>query len=161
MKTKIDMDVWEKLQKEKNLNWCAQIVGKKIYASKNYKNKKLYLHRWIMGNPDNMMIDHINGDSLDNRRKNLRFATARINAKNKDFNLNKKNTFVGVGKQTPAGKFVAQIQIEGHHFNIGHFDSEIDAARIRDAIDVIVNGQHAKPNFEVSWKFLKIRDLII
>lgn len=172
--TKIDKETYVKLELDGMLKWQIQKVGKKVYAVRTkhlgishrvngkirYKYAKLYLHRYVMGFPDNMMIDHINGDPLDNRKSNLRIATARVNCKNKNFNLNKTHTYIGVAK-SKGSTWTSQAQIGGVHFNVGYFDSEIDAARARDIIEVIANGEHAKPNFEVSWKFLKIRDLMI
>jgi hypothetical protein len=56
---------------------CSQRAHKKMYAyrwsrSETGKRIKLYLHRELMGNPQGLVVDHINGDSLDNRRSNLR-----------------------------------------------------------------------------------------
>lgn len=46
-------------------------------------NKELgYLHRWLMKPPKGMVVDHINGNILDNRRKNLRVCTRKENAQN-------------------------------------------------------------------------------
>lgn len=42
----------------------------------------VYLHRLIMGSPDGLQIDHINGDEFDNRRSNLRVVTAGQNLQN-------------------------------------------------------------------------------
>lgn len=47
------------------------------------KLKVLWLHRLLMGNPENKIVDHINGDSLDNRRCNLRLVDTQINAWNR------------------------------------------------------------------------------
>lgn len=160
LKTKIDADVYEKLKSEGLLKWNAQKNRSKFYVSRNYaRHKKIYLHRWIMGNPDNVMIDHINRDPLDNRRCNLRFASARINAKNRDFDLNRKNNFSGTTKS--GNKFISQIQINGIHFALGNFTIEEEAAKVRDIVDVIINGKNATPNFETSWNYLKLRDLIL
>ena len=48
----------------------------KYYYIQLYKNgKKQYLHRLIMGNPKGLVIDHINHNTLDNRKCNLRAVT--------------------------------------------------------------------------------------
>lgn len=71
--------------------WVKRRSGKykdKLYtyvATKHKKGKKwktLYLHHLIMGKKDGYLIDHINRDSLDNRKCNLRFATRAENTKN-------------------------------------------------------------------------------
>lgn len=68
------------------------IENHKIYASKPSKNKiyllrddKQWLHKLIMPNcPKGYVVDHINRDTLDNRRCNLRYVTRSINGFNTD-----------------------------------------------------------------------------
>ena len=56
----------------------------KFYARKNVKRngkwKYVYLHRLIMNALPSFVVDHINGNGLDNRRENLRITTQRENA---------------------------------------------------------------------------------
>lgn len=49
----------------------------------NGKYKSIRMHRLIMDPPDGMVVDHINGDKLDNRRENLRVVSQRENAINR------------------------------------------------------------------------------
>lgn len=46
-------------------------------------NKKIRLHQFLLGKKKDKIIDHINGDIFDNRRKNLRFVSYRLNNMNK------------------------------------------------------------------------------
>ena len=53
------------------------------YARCLIEGKVILLHRIIMGNPEGLVIDHINHNTLDNRKSNLRIVTYRENALNK------------------------------------------------------------------------------
>ena len=49
------------------------------YVETHKNKKRIHLHRFIMNCPDNMIVDHINGNNLDNRKNNLRICTQKIN----------------------------------------------------------------------------------
>lgn len=53
------------------------------YACTTIKGKKVYLHRLIMGNPDGLVVDHLNQQTLDNRRENLQVVTQKENLANR------------------------------------------------------------------------------
>lgn len=53
------------------------------YANTRIKGRVVGLHRLVKGNSGKLWIDHKNGDKLDNRMENLRFATPSENAANK------------------------------------------------------------------------------
>lgn len=66
------------------IRWGAQRASGAIYAAGRTKNGRRYvlIHRLLMSPPPGMEIDHINGNSLDNRRANLRIVTHQENAQN-------------------------------------------------------------------------------
>jgi hypothetical protein len=74
--TFIDDEDFDKVSK---FSWCATANG---YAVSRIKNKIVYLHRFLLTAPKNTIIDHINGDKLDNRKKNLRFCNTSENVRN-------------------------------------------------------------------------------
>jgi hypothetical protein len=82
-----------------------------------------YMHREIMKAPRGILVDHINGDGLDNRRDNLRFAThTQNNAAAKPRNGKKLK-----GVSLSRGKWQAEIAVHGRRIYLGRFDSQLDA----------------------------------
>lgn len=59
-----------------------------IYVESHKNKKRTHLHRLITNCPDGKVVDHINGDGLDNRKNNLRIVTQKENARNNHFSLN-------------------------------------------------------------------------
>lgn len=82
----------------------------------------LYVHgEW----PPNL-IDHINGNTSDNRIANLRPATFAQNAQNRRRQATTRNGFKGVNL-TPSGKWRAQIKVDGRSLHLGVFDTAEEA----------------------------------
>lgn len=102
------------------------------YANARVGNGVVYLHRLVMGNPDGM-VDHINGDKLDNRKANLRVVDAAGNAQNRNVFGGRYSKHRGVTRNKRTGKWIAQARLRGKQVNIGTFNTEIDAARAASA----------------------------
>lgn len=108
------------------------------------------LHRVLLGvTPRSTFVDHINGNTLDNRRSNLRVATPAQNLQNIHARWGA-SRFKGV---TPSSKgslkpWMAQIRVEGKSAYLGTFSSEEDAARAYDSAAREHFGQFANTNFE-------------
>lgn len=73
---KVDDDDYKKYN---HLRWYMSDTG---YAVRRYNGETYRLHRLIMNCPEGMVVDHLNGDRLDNRKCNLRICTQLENAKN-------------------------------------------------------------------------------
>ena len=91
------------------------------------------------------LIDHINGDPLDNRIANLRICNSRQNSHNISARRSASG-FKGVAT-TKRGNFVAQIKAEGVNRYLGVFSKAEDAARRYDAVASIAFGEFANLNF--------------
>ncbi|AMN30966.1 hypothetical protein BFS06_12200 [Clostridium perfringens] len=81
-RTLIDKEDLEKVINNGH-TWCYFRCKGEPYAVLNLKSKRVYLHRFIMNTPKDMVTDHINHDTLDNRKRNLRNATISENMQNR------------------------------------------------------------------------------
>lgn len=108
------------------------------------KQKTVLLHRFILDAPHGLEVDHINGDSLDNRRCNLRLATVSQNSCNAQ-RLANKTGFRGVTKQW--GKFYSRIVFQGKRFHLGSYFTAEEAALAYDSKAVELHKEFAALNF--------------
>ena len=90
-------------------------------------------HRVILGAPKGMMVDHINGDTLDNRRANLRLCSRTQNNWNRRMDRTNRSGFKGVSWCRQTKRWKAQISVSGHKRGLGYFEDKLDAARAYDA----------------------------
>lgn len=110
------------------------------------RRSPLYLHRLILGAKKGERVDHINGNGLDNRRENLRFATASGNGANSRTYRNNTSGYKGVHWEHRRGKWYANLTHQGKTIFIGRFDLPEDAARAYDAKAVEIHGEFARTN---------------
>jgi hypothetical protein len=110
--------------------WCMHDMG---YCVSTSRQKGISMHRLIMNCPKDMVVDHINGNRLDNRRENLRVVSLQANAQNRTkLNADKTTSkYIGVCKYK-SGRFRSHIKIDGRQHQIGYFATEIEAAVARD-----------------------------
>ncbi|MFH1371466.1 MAG: HNH endonuclease [Planctomycetota bacterium] len=132
--------------------WCIGGDKDNLYAVRGQLNgpvdmKMVRLHRLIMDAPKGLLVDHHNGDSLDNRRANLRLATNSQNQCNRRKRKNTTSRFRGVYFHKVHRKWAAQIVVEGKRIFLGYFDSEIEAAKARDRAAIKYHGEFARLNF--------------
>lgn len=119
------------------------------YAVRNVKRdghwKKLYMHKIVaerMGYDVLQKTDHHNGDTLNNRRGNLRQATGSQNAANVGVKRNNKTGFKGISR-TKSGKWTASHC--GKY--LGTFSQKELAAKIYDVAAIAKHGEFARLNF--------------
>lgn len=115
-------------------NWQARYdrTTGKWYTARQVHRKFIYVHREILNAPNEMHVDHRNGNTLDNRRRNLRLATSAQNAWNRDKYKNNTTGFKGVTYDKQRRKVRAQITVKGQHIHLGWFDDPRDAALAYD-----------------------------
>ncbi len=91
--------------------------------------------------------DHQDGNGLNNRRLNLRPATAVQNNGNRKPTRCARSKFKGVYWETAAGRWRARIGVEGRIVSLGCFPSEKEAALAYDKAAAAHFGEYAQMNF--------------
>lgn len=117
-------------------------------APNTHQTKKFLMHRLILGlQPgDGVECDHVNGNGLDNRRRNLRTATRSQQRTNSMKGPNRTSRFKGVCWASRRDKWQAQICLNHHNTFLGRFDCEEDAAIAYNAAAKQMFGTFAKTN---------------
>jgi len=124
--------------------WRAIRNGRKVYAATRKNGRTVYMHRMLMRPRKGYVVDHIDGNGLNNRRCNLRVCTPAQNLANKG-PLGGTSRFVGVYRYRD--KWVAHVVCRGKHYYVGAFADEVEAAKARDRKAYELHGQYAYLNF--------------
>lgn len=134
----------------------AELVGEFKWNARRSANGRLYvqgrqgqLSRWLLNAPPGMHVDHRNGNTLDNRRCNLRICTPSQNQWNRKRSpgATRLKGVARIGDPRAVSKWRATIQKHGVRHTIGMFRTSLEAALAYDAAAVRLFGDYASPNF--------------
>jgi len=127
---------------------CGRYANRRI--EKNGQGKHVSMHRVVLerrlGRPitSGMVVDHINGDGLDNRRENLREATQAQNLRNTRLRSDNTSRYKGVTCTGPnTWKAFINEQL------IGYFDTAEEAAFAYDKAALEMYGESARLNHSI------------
>ncbi len=137
------------LQKVSAWSWSAMKTRRKdkFYAVATVNNKFAYMHHLILGSTN--QVDHKNGNGLDNRRENLRFATPSQNQMNRNKTLRKCTSAhkgVAFREKGRVKHWYAYITVSKKQMSLGYFASEIQAAHAYNEAATKYFGEFAKLN---------------
>lgn len=111
------------------------------------RTNKIQLHQLIMDFPDyskRLFVDHINRDTLDNRKENLRVVSDKESAKNRSFentkwktNVSNSSGYPGVSWMEKDKAWMAYIHVGKKMYNLGRYKNKINAiiARINGELE--------------------------
>jgi len=138
---------WYTSDKPKTSQTCYATTKLRV----NGKRTRLCMHRFIVGAPAGKQVDHIDGDGLNNTRRNLRFVT---NSQNQ-YNLHARRSNTGLlgvykvkvsnNKKNP---YKAMVQVDGKLTHLGYFDNRYEAAAAYDRAKKIIAGEYGSYNFD-------------
>jgi hypothetical protein len=111
--------------------------GHVICFSAKIAGKIIKLHRYIMGDPAGLVIDHQDGNRLNNRKANLRVCTVKENNMNLGLTRRNKSGYRGVSFSKEAGKWRATISLDKRQLHLGYFErADLAAAAYEKAAEV-------------------------
>jgi len=127
--------------------WYAKKQGIKWKVARNITNKigkqdTVLLHRILMNCPSGKEVDHIDGNPLNNQRKNLRLCTKKENRQNKGMSKNNKSGYKGVTLRRNV--YEVYIRKNNKHLYIGSSKDKQEASRMYNKVAKEVFGEFAK-----------------
>ena len=145
---KIDDDDFRRVSQWK---WCAiNKGGGRFYAGRQIGKrpfrKLLRMQNLIMPPLDGFLVDHIDGNTLNNCRSNLRLASELQNLRNRKLGSKNTSGFKGVWLHRKSNQWVARIGVNYKYLFLGMFDDKKEAARAYDMAAEKHFGEFAKTN---------------
>lgn len=112
----------------------------------HYKHVNTQIHRYIMGSPKGMVIDHIDGNPSNNQCNNLRIVTrSQNNANQIGAKKNSKSGVKGIYWHKTANKWCAEVVHRRKKYYLGLFDDLEDARKARNLKAEELHGDYYRP----------------
>lgn len=129
----------EDVDKVKEYKWSLNDKG---YVRSDNKIERIYLHRFVMNCPDDMVVDHINHNPIDNRKENLRTCTHQQNMINRQKQHNNTSGTTGVWWHKKNNKWITQITVNSVTIHLGYFDTKEEAIEARKQAEIDLFGEY-------------------
>lgn len=135
----------------------ARVIEKRWWIKSHAPNKPYYairhvrkvkrsaiyqgMHNFIMAPPPGMVVDHIDGNGLNNQKTNLRICTMAQNAKNRRLSRNNKSGYPGVYWVNREQRWVAYFAMNGTEVCLGYFKTPEAAAAVWKQKAIEIRGE--------------------
>ena len=135
----------ESIDAVKNKKWHMKANGY-VYHDYRHNGKKVsvLLHRLLLDPPSGMVIDHIDGNSLNNKLCNIRVCTPSENAMNSGLFSHNTSGIKGVTFDNQSGLWVAQIMVEQRTVYLGSYENKSEARDARVEFATETFGEFAR-----------------
>lgn len=138
----------EDYDKIKDICWLKNLRG---YLDGQYKGKRYLMYRVIMDVTQKTdFVDHINGNTMDNRKCNLRIVTPKINLMNRTMQPSNTSGVTGVTWFKRDSKWMAQIIVDGKHIHLGYYEKFEDAVKARKEAEEKYYGEYSFDNSRIN-----------
>lgn len=138
--------------------WYTHRARNTTYARAMDGKKPIYMHRLISSAAQGVVVDHRNGDGLDNTKLNLRICTRKENSRSRHAGVRGISGFIGVGylgtSKKPDGRryprskpWYARVMVDRRYVLGGYFATAEEAAKKRDEMAIQYHGEFATLNF--------------
>ena len=136
----LDVEDYEKIKD------CCWRINSEGYVISTANRKNLFMHRLIMNAPEDMVVDHINHDTADNRRNNLRCVSQSQNMQNARNNRRNPDGVKGVTWDKKWGKWSSRIHVNKEAIYLGSFDTFEQAVAARKTAEEKYFGEYSYDN---------------
>jgi len=140
----VDAEDYPRLARYK---WSASRSRHNLYACRCAGGKKISMHRVVANAPNGLLVDHIDGDTLNNRKANLRLCSITQNNRNRRPNRRATSKYKGVTWSKCCRKWFARIRPNRKVIYLGLFTDEIEAAVAYDRKAEVLFKDYAYLNF--------------
>ena len=124
----------------------GKFYARRRFLLSNGNISKILMHRFIMKPNKDMVIDHLDGNPLNNQKTNLRICTQSENNKNRNLNINNRSGFKGVYWFEKIKKWRTHIRNNKKIIYLGCHINIIDAARAYNEAALKYHGEFANLN---------------
>lgn len=136
----IDREDFEKVRYHK---WRSDTNNRIITGNCTNTKPRKELSWLVMNMPDesDLVVDHINGDTFDNRKSNLRICTQSENALNKHSMCTNTSSRIGVSWDKTRRRWAPEIGVAHQRWHLGRYKEFIEAVYVRDYAETLLFGE--------------------